>query len=439
MTIVCGTDFSPGSRATCENAAALARAKGANLVLVHALALPMMPEGVAADALQKMTDDAAAELSRMADALRKSHAIEVDARVESGDADEVIARIAGETAASLVVISATSKPKTRWLLGSTADRIASTVESPLLVLREGFPVDAWLAGKRPLRIAVASDLSPISENALTWAAELRKFGACTFVLLHVSWPPEAYRRFAIEGPMPLDRTHPIVEQVVRRELEDSAARLCGTEPCEIVIESSFGRPADSLNRLAKEANADVLLVGHHTDRLWSAWEGSVARAVMRTADMSVICIPDRVEAAQDIDLQPLERVVIATDLSRGGNAAIPYGLSVVAPGGHVTIVHVVEDASGDEERARIVEGLRGLALGPQLLERNVRVDVELLEGDERAQAIVAFAERNGADILCLGTSGRSALPRIVFGSVAQEVLLSSRIPVLLVPATRMKG
>lgn len=439
MTIVCGTDFSPRSRANCEDAAALARAKKSKLVLVHAVALPMTRGEGAADALQKTTDEAEAALSRMADELRTSHAIDVDPRLEHGDADEVIARIAGETAASLVVISATSKPKTRWLLGSTADRVASTVESPLLVLREGFPVGEWLTRKRALRVAVASDLSAVSENAITWATQLRTFGECTFVLLHVSWPPEAYRRFAVEGPMPLDRTHPIVEQIIRRELNDAAERLCGGEPCEVVIESSFGRPADSLNRMAKEANADVLLIGHHTDRLWRAWEGSVARAVMRTADMSVICVPDRVETAQQVELHPFARVVIATDLSRGGNAAIPYGLSLVAPGGHVTILHVIEDAAGSAERARIVEGLRGLALGPELLERRVRVDVELIENDERAQAIVAFAERNGADVLCLGTSGRSALPRIVFGSVAQEVMLSSRIPVLLVPATRMKG
>ena len=149
--------------------------------------------------------------------------------------------------------------------------------------------------------------------------------------------------------------------------------------------------------------------------------------------MSVVCVPDKVEAAQGFDLHSFDRVVIASDLSRAGNAAIPYGLSLAAYGGHVTIVHVVEDPADEAERARIAEGLRGIAVGPQLVDRKIKVDIELLDSDEQAQTIVAFAERTDADVICLGTSGRSGLPRIVFGSVAQEVLLSSRIPVLVVP------
>lgn len=54
--------------------------------------------------------------------------------------------------------------------------------------------------------------------------------------------------------------------------------------------------------------------------------------------------------------------------------------------------------------------------------------------DEPVRAILDAAERNGADVIVMSTHGRGGLGRLIYGSVADQVLRRSNVPVLLVPA-----
>ncbi|GBD31051.1 hypothetical protein HRbin32_02168 [bacterium HR32] len=51
-----------------------------------------------------------------------------------------------------------------------------------------------------------------------------------------------------------------------------------------------------------------------------------------------------------------------------------------------------------------------------------------------AQAILDAAERYRADLIVMGTHGRTGLPRVLLGSVAETVLRRASVPVLVVPA-----
>ena len=62
------------------------------------------------------------------------------------------------------------------------------------------------------------------------------------------------------------------------------------------------------------------------------------------------------------------------------------------------------------------------------------VQTRLLEADgERiASVIVEEAKRWPADLIVIGTHGRSGFSRILFGSVAEGVVRTAHVPVLLV-------
>ena len=49
-------------------------------------------------------------------------------------------------------------------------------------------------------------------------------------------------------------------------------------------------------------------------------------------------------------------------------------------------------------------------------------------------AICAYAERVGADLIVMGTHGRTGVSRAVLGSVAEAVVRHSRCPVMTIPA-----
>jgi nucleotide-binding universal stress UspA family protein len=61
----------------------------------------------------------------------------------------------------------------------------------------------------------------------------------------------------------------------------------------------------------------------------------------------------------------------------------------------------------------------------------------ILEGDP-AEEIVRFAVENENALIIMATHGRKGLDRVVFGSVAENVLRSSPVPVLAVNPHRLE-
>jgi nucleotide-binding universal stress UspA family protein len=74
-------------------------------------------------------------------------------------------------------------------------------------------------------------------------------------------------------------------------------------------------------------------------------------------------------------------------------------------------------------------------LEKSLVKRNVRVRALVAEGTPY-RAIVDTADRLGADLVVMGTHGRSGLPRFFMGSVAEMVVRHAQCPVLTVRGRR---
>ena len=83
----------------------------------------------------------------------------------------------------------------------------------------------------------------------------------------------------------------------------------------------------------------------------------------------------------------------------------------------------------DEEHREASEYLEGV--GDQLRRRGLSVQCEHPEG-AAAEIIVEHARRTNTDLIALTTHGRSGLGRVIFGSIADEVLRKAPCPVLLV-------
>ena len=61
----------------------------------------------------------------------------------------------------------------------------------------------------------------------------------------------------------------------------------------------------------------------------------------------------------------------------------------------------------------------------------VRATACVVEGGVPADEIVSAAEQAKSDLLVLGTHGRTGVARLVLGSVTNQVLTHSKIPVLV--------
>ncbi|GIL35023.1 universal stress protein [Phycicoccus sp. MAQZ13P-2] len=88
----------------------------------------------------------------------------------------------------------------------------------------------------------------------------------------------------------------------------------------------------------------------------------------------------------------------------------------------------------------LVDARRAPADDLQRVDRDVRelgVDVEVVqveEGGDAAEALVEAATTHRASVLVIGLRHRSAVGKLILGSVAQRVLLGAPCPVLAVKA-----
>ncbi|MFP4642685.1 MAG: universal stress protein [Dehalococcoidia bacterium] len=71
-------------------------------------------------------------------------------------------------------------------------------------------------------------------------------------------------------------------------------------------------------------------------------------------------------------------------------------------------------------------------VGSRLRTEGLNVREEVLVDHNAAGSIVDFSRGNAIDLITLATHGRTGISRWVIGSVADRVLRSSRLPVLMV-------
>jgi nucleotide-binding universal stress UspA family protein len=97
-----------------------------------------------------------------------------------------------------------------------------------------------------------------------------------------------------------------------------------------------------------------------------------------------------------------------------------------ALGGDLVAIHVVPAV--DPDRGQIVESVRSRLGGTEAAPA-----VRLIEGAP-ARALMETAEREGAELLVVGSRGRGSLRSAVLGSVSRELAASAPCPVVIVPS-----
>lgn len=143
----------------------------------------------------------------------------------------------------------------------------------------------------------------------------------------------------------------------------------------------------------------------------------------------------------------INRILVPVDFSPSARAALEYAAFLAARfGAALDVLHVSEPpgyvgpdtlallpVSGQAGRSqargdvsREVEGILARA-GARPAHVSVRV-----ESGEPSDAILHASRDGGADLIVMGTHGRTGLSRLLIGSVAEAVLRRSTCPVLTI-------
>jgi universal stress protein A len=142
-------------------------------------------------------------------------------------------------------------------------------------------------------------------------------------------------------------------------------------------------------------------------------------------------------------MKPIQRILCPVDFSDTSNHAVQYAADLAGPlGAEMHLVHVYQlpmytmpDGAllaGPETAQRVMdtsqEALTKLADGAP---EGVPVHTHLTEGLAHTE-VERLAKEIGADLIVMGTHGRTGLGHLLLGSVAERVVRTSSVPVLTV-------
>ncbi len=189
-----------------------------------------------------------------------------------------------------------------------------------------------------------------------------------------------------------------------------------------------GQPVEAITRVAAQHKVDlVVLGGRGTSDVPSFLLGSVSEGVLHRAHCPVLIV-------RGDPPMPFQHILLASDGSEGaGQAAAAAILIAQKCAASLRILNILDAASlpssmspylcADSETpytraehllAKITEDVEAQAVGT-----GVALSFHQETGNP-AEIIVAFAKRQGIDLIVLGSRGRSALTSLLLGSVSNS-------------------
>lgn len=297
-------------------------------------------------------------------------------------------------------------------------------------------------------LLVPLDGSEFSERSLPLACGLaRATGArLHLALVHVAHPPDHFlsnTQFHFEGldMDEYDTRHREEEQAYLREV---MSRI-GNGDTHVDSALLEGNVADELASYAQKVNSDVILITTHGHTgLNRMWLGSVADALVRHTTLPLLAIHPAEPGGRPADVSTVEHILVALDGSDMAEKALPAAADLArASGADLTLLHVVSSTATMGPRLfpimpdDVVTAMEKAdayldEVAERLRDQGLEVDVQVAEHEVPSHAIVEVARRLGADLIAMATHGYGGLRRALLGSVADKVLRSSPLPVLLV-------
>ena len=143
----------------------------------------------------------------------------------------------------------------------------------------------------------------------------------------------------------------------------------------------------------------------------------------------------------------ISRILVPTDFSATSDLALDYAREIAQRfGASLHLLHVLEDPfvhgpfasealideTADVRRTILEDARARLARRVQRREGEVAAASAQIVSGHSAETIVKHARQLGADLIVMGTHGRTGLAHLLIGSVAERVFRTAPCPVMTV-------
>jgi nucleotide-binding universal stress UspA family protein len=282
-------------------------------------------------------------------------------------------------------------------------------------------------------VVIALDRSDLSARALPFAQQVAQLWRGRLVLVHALISQNE------DAAVP-------VELELRSIVQDLTA--LGITAEAVIRHDS---PAHAIVDVMREREADLVVMASHQRHGLNRWlRGSITEDVLARTGAPLVMIPGEGAPVRG----PRRRILVPLDGSPTGEAALDFlrGRSTNGPIELLLLRVVVlkpfmvgadptfsvEALTPAELNAEVQEARAYLTrLTDTVHDSSVVVRSQVVEAaDAVAKVILETAAHGHADLIALATHAKTGMSRLVLGSVSEEILERSPIPVLLVHSTR---
>ncbi|MFN0070111.1 MAG: universal stress protein [Chloroflexota bacterium] len=281
-------------------------------------------------------------------------------------------------------------------------------------------------------LLVPLDGSDLSEKALPAAGRIAERLGSRVVLVR-----------AAEAHVPPGSDPSEQEIVVVRDAEAYLANvlsLVGDTCTPVVTAVPYGRPVPSiLMEIGIHQAGLVIMSTHGRGGLSQLVLGSVAASLLESSPVPILLLPGgaQFEMPRSEHLQ----IIVALDGSALARSVIPDALALLGErGGTITLVRVLvppparvigTNQTGEDDPAETRAALAELSdVKKEIASGHIDVNLHVARG-EPAIALSAVAQEIGAHVIALATHGRSGIGRLLLGSVAEQLIRSAKLPILI--------
>jgi nucleotide-binding universal stress UspA family protein len=281
------------------------------------------------------------------------------------------------------------------------------------------------------RILLPLDGSELAEAVVPVAEALARDYEAEILLLRALTPRESF-----DAEVEAQREAEAYLARVADGLRDRGARgvdwkVWYNEPSQAIVDAAQANAIDL-----------VTMATHGRSGFERLLVGSVAERVVRRAPVPVLLVRGVPSASSGA----VGRILVPLDGSEVSEAVLPVVAGLAGPFDlTIDLLHAVEpltpsvlaevgsraDEILDRRQAEAEAHLRQLA--DALEARGLRVR-HAVRGGPAAETIRRYGEDEKIGLIAMTTHGRSGLPRLLFGSVAERILRTATVPVLLLKA-----
>lgn len=275
-------------------------------------------------------------------------------------------------------------------------------------------------------IVVGLDFSTCSRVALGHAQRVAAWAGAQVHPVHVvDAPIDEIREDAALTPMQREIRASLVENAHRRwdAFVESISEGSGLR-----LEVTVAHRLVGIRQQLDRHSADLLVLGAYGDERPSVGMGTLASACVRSLPIDVLIVRDNYR-------DPFRTVVAGIDFSPASRRALEVA-SLIAhgEGAKLYAAHVVPDSVDSYARLRAELGPDLNAFVNEVTCRypGLEVHAKVFPYSGYRSGVLEFAALVNADLVAVGTRGRSNLRDIVLGSTAEKILRDSVCAVLAV-------